>query len=211
MLVENIMKTPVVTITPEMSIYDALQTLHQHKIRHLPVVDVEGLVGILSDRDLRDACPSSLTEGDLSVIQNSPVSQIMSSPVLTVHPLDFFDEAARMMYEKKVGCLPVVSNRQVVGIISETDILRHLVEMMGVMAPGTYLEVDVPDKPGALAEVTQIIKEHGVNVTSVLLCPTKENGRKCLILRIQTINISKILREIEAAGYQILWPVATGG
>ncbi len=205
------MQSPVITAAPDTSIYTALQTLHNHNIRHLPVIENETLVGIISDRDLRDASPSSLTGSETSLLHRLPVREIMSSPVITVHPLDFFDEAARLLYEHKIGCLPVVSNRQVIGIISGTDILRHLVGMLGIMAPGSYLEVDIPDRPGALAEVTQIIKDHGINVASVLLCPAREDGRKCLILRVQAFNLSKVLREIEGAGYRIMWPVATGG
>ncbi len=210
MLVENIMQTPVVTIGPDVSIAKALQVAGAHNIRHLPIVEDMKLVGIVSDRDLRDARPSSLENRDLEILEKIPVSRIMKSNVITIHPLDFFDEAVKLFHEHKIGCLPVVSNGMLAGIVSETDILRHLVEMLGILSAGSYLEVDIPDKPGVLAEITQIIKNHGVNISSVLLCPAKENGRKCLVLRVQALNISKILAEIEGAGYKVIWPAATG-
>ncbi|HWJ03930.1 MAG TPA: CBS and ACT domain-containing protein, partial [Verrucomicrobiae bacterium] len=171
MLIENIMHSPVITIEPGQSIAQALAITQDNNIRHLPVVENGKLVGILSDRDLRDACPSTLESNPAGVLANTPVSKIMHSKVITLHPLDFFDEAVRLFYEHKISSLPVVSNGLVVGIVTETDVLNHLVGMLGILSPGSYLEVEIPDRPGVLAEITQIIKNHGVNVSSVLLCP----------------------------------------
>lgn len=210
MLVEKVMQKPVLTISPEVPVYEALQLVRDRNIRHLPVVDGSGLVGIVSDRDLRDACPSCLEHGNMQILQNTPVQSIMRTKVITIHPLDFVDEAVKLIYQHKIGCLPVVSRGQVVGIVSETDLLNHLVDMFGLLQPGSYLEVDIPDRPGVLAEIATIIKEHEVNVSSVLLCPGA-SGRKCLVMRIQALNISKILQDIEQAGYRISWPVSTGG
>lgn len=212
MLVEKIMRSPVYTVRPEMPVYEAMQFAEQKQIRHLPVLDGEKLVGIVTDRDFREARPSSLfADGAEEILKTTPVSKIMHSPVVTVHGLDFFDEAVKLMYEYKVGCLPVLSQGRVVGIVTELDVFNHLVSMLGILSPGNYLEVDIPDKPGVLAEITQIIKNHGVNLSSVLLCPGRKNGHKCLVLRLEALNIGRITEEIARAGYSILWPVSTGG
>ncbi len=211
MLVEKLMHSPVYTVGPDVSIYDALELTRQKQIRHLPVVEAEKLVGIVSDRDLREACPSCLENCEQDIIKTTPVRKIMQTQVITVHPLDFFDEAVKLMHDNKIGCLPVVSVGRVVGIVSETDVLAHLVNMLGILAPGSYLELDIPDKPGVLAEITQIVKNHAVNISSIILCPPRDDGRKCLVLRLQALNISRIASEIEGAGYRILWPVVTGG
>jgi len=212
MLVENIMRSPVYSVPREISVFEAMQFAAQKQIRHLPVLDGEKLVGLVTDRDFREAGPSSLfADRDVEIMKTTPVSKIMHRSVITVHSLDFFDEAVKLMYEYKVGSLPVVSKGKVVGIVTELDVFNHLVGMLGILAPGNYLEVDTPDEPGVLAEITQIIKSHGVNLSSVMLGPSKEVGRKCLVLRLQALNISKIVEEIEGAGYKILWPMSAGG
>ena len=211
MLIEGIMETTVVSIESATTIATAIQLIRELNIRHLPIVDNGKLVGIVSDRDLRDASPSILQHGDGNILINTAVSSIMKTKVITIHPLDFFDEAVRLFYEHKIGCLPVVSNGKLVGIVSEIKVLNHLVSLLGILSPGNYLEVDIPDTPGVLAEITQIIKDHAVNVSSILLCPAKLEGRKLLILRLQALNISKIISDIEKAGYRMIWPAATGG
>ncbi|MDA8442719.1 MAG: CBS and ACT domain-containing protein, partial [Peptococcaceae bacterium] len=178
---------------------------------HVPIVKDGKLVGIVSDRDLRDACPSCLDSSECDVLHSTPVSKIMQTKVFTVHPLDFFDEALRLIYEHNIGCLPVISNGKLVGMIAEKDMLHHLVNMFGLLAKGSYVEVDIPDKPGVLAEITQIIKNHEVNLSSVMLSPTDGEGRKKLVLRIEALNITKILEEIVTAGYRIIWPSPNGG
>lgn len=195
MLVETIMTTPVITVSPNDTIPEAIDLAKAKHIRHLPVVEDGKLLGIVSDRDLRTN-------------DGATVSQVMTSLVHMVHPLDPVDEAARLMYEHKIGCLPVVRGTQLVGIVTETDILRSYVELLGVNKPGSHLEVEMADRPGMLAEIAAIVKEHGVNITSVYTNPAQTQGRKVLVLRIQTIDPWPIVADIKAAGYQVLWPLA---
>ena len=195
MLVETIMTTPVITVFPNDTIPEALDLARAKHIRHLPVVEDGKLWGIVSDRDLRTN-------------DGATVREVMTSMVHMVHPLDPVDEAARLMYEHKIGCLPVVRGAQLVGIVTETDILRSYVELLGVNRPGSHLEVEMADRPGMLAEIAAIVKEHGVNITSVYTNPAQTQGRKVLVLRIQTIDPRPIVADIKAAGYQVLWPLA---
>ncbi|MHB8170403.1 MAG: acetoin utilization AcuB family protein [Thermincolia bacterium] len=195
MLVETIMTTPVITVFPNDTIPEAIDLARAKHIRHLPVVEDGKLWGIVSDRDLRTN-------------DGATVREVMTSMVHMVHPLDPVDEAARLMYEHKIGCLPVVRGAQLVGIVTETDILRSYVELLGVNRPGSHLEVEMADRPGMLAEIAAIVKEHGVNITSVYTNPAQTQGRKVLVLRIQTIDPRPIVADIKAAGYQVLWPLA---
>lgn len=211
MLIEDMMNRNIVTVRPTDTIRLAMLITAQHRIRHLPVIDEYGkLVGILSDRDLRDACPSKLeTDVDDSVFYRK-VSEIMHKDVVTAHPLDFVEEAAYSLYENKIGCLPVVDGGLLKGIITETDILYTLVEIMGVQQPSSHLEVEVDDRPGALADVAAVIKQHQCNISSVLIFPGRTFGKKNLVIRVQTIDPRKIVASLEESGFTIIWPKNTG-
>ncbi|MBN6188228.1 CBS domain-containing protein [Aneurinibacillus sp. BA2021] len=213
MLVEDIMKRDVVTVEPADSIRLALLKVHQYRIRHLPVVSCGKLVGIISDRDVRDACPSIISEScqEDDKILNTPVSSIMRKDVITIHPLDFVEEAALALADHHIGCLPVVVDDELKGIITETDILQTLVELMGVQYPSSHIEVEVDDRTGLLADVAAIFKEANCNVTSVLVLPGKHPGKKNLVFRVQSIDPRHVIAKIEEAGYRIVWPRESEG
>lgn len=132
MLVTDWMTRSPVTISPDAPLREAIRLLRQHRIRHLPVLSKERLCGILSDRDVKLAMPS--LEGDyrseqLREMYDRPVSEIMTKEVLTVAPGDSLIEAARLMRQRKIGCLPVIYNDHLVGILTETDVLDALLSM----------------------------------------------------------------------------------
>jgi acetoin utilization protein AcuB len=208
MLVENIMKRDIITVSPTDSIRLCLLKVDYNRIRHLPVVENGKLIGILSDRDVRGAWPSLIGEGheDDHQVMNTPVSAIMRRDIITCHPLDFIEEAALAMYDNHIGCLPVVVGDELKGILTETDILHTLVELMGVHYPSSHIEVEVADRAGLLAEITQLFKEENCNVTSVLVFPGRHVGTKNLVFRVQTIDPRKIVSKIEEAGYRVVWP-----
>ncbi|MGE5589256.1 MAG: acetoin utilization AcuB family protein [Bacillota bacterium] len=229
MLVEDIMSRPVRAVEPEYSVLEALNLARFRRIRHVPVVESLGipngtrehdfrslppapekarLVGIVSDRDLRDACPSVLSAGatDFSALARTRVADIMRTDVVTVHPHDPVEEAARLLYEHHIGCLPVVSGQGLVGIVTETDVLRAIVTLLGVSSPGSHLEVEVPDRPGHLGEVTRLIGQHQVNISSVLIVPGRREHTRVLVLRVQTIDPRHVVKHLEEAGYRVLWP-----
>ncbi len=207
MLVEEIMNRKVITITPEDTVHTASGKIKEHRIRHLPVVDGEHLVGIISDRDLKGATPSVLLEcKDIERLKNIKVKEIMTEQVLTAHPLDGVDEAARLMYEHRIGCLPVVRGNKLIAIITETDILRTLVEWVGTLETGTTLEIEVPNRPGALAEVTLAIKSRNINLVSVLMRNGFEPNTKLITAKLQTMQVAKIIEEIEQLGFRVLHP-----
>jgi acetoin utilization protein AcuB len=133
MQVKDLMSRQVLTIGASDSCLDAVSRMHQARVRHLPVVDREGmLVGIVTDRDLRHHLFSPHVYKDLGAIpvdillKAVPVAEIMSTQVITVMPEDELMEAARFMLEEKVGSLPVIEHGRVVGIVTETDLLRQI-------------------------------------------------------------------------------------
>lgn len=211
MRIEEIMRKRIVTVTTETTIGEALSLLRGNRIRHLPVINGEQLVGIISDRDLRDALPSSLCkhDDDSDVLQKT-VKEIMQKEVITAHPLDFIEDAAKTVYDYKVGSLPVVEGPKLVGIITESDILNSLVELFGVDKPSSHIEVEVDDLVGMLAEVSQIFREAHVNVTSVIVSPSRFPNKKNLVFRVQTIDPRHITEKLHDRGFKVISPIEGG-
>ncbi len=210
MLIEDIMKTKVVTVAPSDAIAEALRRTRAGRFRHLPVVEGERLVGVVSDRDLRAAVPALVEEGTEDVLERTPVELVMHPHVIVAHPLDPVEDAARLLYEHKIGCLPVVSGDRLVGIVTETDVLRSFVEMSGGLQTGSRLEIEAPDRPGALAEIGEITRRHNVNVASIFTTPAKRPGYAVLVVRLQALDLRPVIRDLKAAGYAVRWPNPLG-
>ncbi|BCJ88483.1 CBS and ACT domain-containing protein [Effusibacillus dendaii] len=207
MLVEKVMTDKVLCVTPNTPIEEALAITTVNRIRHLPVVEGETLVGIVSDRDIRNAMPSTLGEEQIACLKDTPIRSIMQTEVITVHPLDFVEDAANILYQKRIGCLPVVGCGKLVGIITERDILHTLVEMMGVSSPSSRVEVEVPDKPGMLAAVTDFLRARNINVTSVMVFPSlTSKNQKSIVLRLKTMDPRGFIADVQNAGYTVVEP-----
>ncbi|MBX6396558.1 MAG: CBS domain-containing protein [Alicyclobacillaceae bacterium] len=211
MLVEQIMTRDVITVTPDTPLTEALQLIRRHRIRHFPVMDGLKLVGIVSDRDMRDVCPSILDPDWDSKVRSILIRDCMKSDVITAHPWDFVEDAAAEMYRQRVGCLPIVEDSRLVGILTERDIFHTLIEMMGVLVPSSRIEVELPNRPGGLADVADILRARRVNACSVLTFPGKEPHTRHLVLRVQTMDPRPIIDDIAAAGYRVVGPLPSGG
>ncbi|MFC6039166.1 acetoin utilization AcuB family protein [Paenisporosarcina macmurdoensis] len=212
MLVEQMMNTNVLTLQPTHSIKDAIDLLRENKIRHLPITSEEGLVvGVLSDRDIKDATPSNLIENQQNDIYATPIEDIMTKNPLIGHPLDFVEEVATIFYDQKIGCLPIVSSGKLVGIVTETDLLYKYIELTGAHQPGSQIEVRVPNRPGILFEVSKVFHDHHSNVLSVLVYPDLQNDEnKILVFRVKTMNPLGIIEDIRKEGFDVLWPNMPG-
>ncbi len=142
MRVRDLMSRQVVTIGTSDSCQEAVGRMHRARVRHLPVVNREGqLVGVVTDRDLRHHLFSPRVFEELGttsvdmLLKAVPVSEIMSTDVVTVRADDDLAGAARIMLEDKVGSLPVVEDERVVGILTETDMLRQIVRADAICSP----------------------------------------------------------------------------
>ncbi len=183
MLVGQRMTRNPVTITEDSSVDDALHVMRERKVRRLPVLDAAGkMVGIVSDKDLLHAAPSPATS--LSVyevhylLSKLTVKRVMSSPVVTVTPDMPLEEAARIMADQKIGGLPVVTGDALVGIVTETDIFKALVELLGARTPGLRVTIGLPDRKGTLAKLSQALADRGANIISLVTYdgPTANEG-----------------------------------
>lgn len=133
------------------------------------------------------------------------VEDLMVKDVITVPPATTIESAAKLLYEHKIGALPVVNEKEeLLGIITETDILETFVEATGLGEPSSRIEVEMEDKPGALAKVAQLIKKHDINIISVMTIPATTKGKRIVVFRLATTNPSAVRNEIEGAGYAVL-------
>lgn len=212
MLIEEIMKTKVVTLTPNHTIQDAITTMRTHRIRHIPIVtDDDYVVGILAERDIKEVIPSTISEIQDPTVFERTVDQVMTPNPITSHPMDFVEEAAVIFYENRIGSLPVTSQGKLVGIVTETDLLYKYIELTGAHQPGSQIEIRVLNRPGILFEVSKVFHEHKVNVLSVLVYPDKENIEyKILVIRINSMNPLKIIQGLKEHGFEVLWPNVPG-
>jgi acetoin utilization protein AcuB len=205
MLVGRRMHTTLITVTPDATLAQARDLLHRHRIRHLPVVEGDRLLGILTDRDIRQVSPSSVAglspDQATAFLAQIRAGEAMVRQVRTVSPFTTIEEAARLMIEHKIGCLPVLEAGRLVGILTETDILGVLVDVMGIREPSTRIELALPDRAGALAEVTRIIQAHGVTIASIVSLPDEESGAPLVVIRLKTMNPQPILADLAGAGY----------
>lgn len=202
MLVRDIMRSPVVTITPGTTLEDAYRTMNEKGIRHLPVLREGKLVGIVTDRDLRLAT-SALSAAPFA--PGSRVSAIMCQEPLSADPMDPVEDAARTMREKKIGCLPVLSDERIVGIITGIDLLDALMRMTGVDKPSGRLEVRLPDRPGELARLTSFLSHRDLNVHSILTYPDAPGWIR-IVLRVGSIEVRLIAQDLRRSEFDVLWP-----
>lgn len=212
MIIEEIMTTKIITVCLEDTILKASQLMHHHKVRHLPVIDKDGhLLGIISDRDIRDATPSIFTLSiEAKDVLQKPVKSIMKTNVITGHPLDFVEEIGAVFYENRLSCLPIVKEKKLVGIITETDLLHTLVELTGAHQPGSQLEIKAPNRMGILHDITQVCSKQA-KILSILMYPDKKDENYLIVvLRVQTINPSPLIEELKQVGFQVLWPNLPG-
>ncbi len=187
------MSRDVITVPPSATVADALDTLDANAIRHLPVVDGGKVVGILSDRDLRMAGTGRPGE--------AAVADVMTPDPLTVTSGTVVELAGRLMVEHSVGCLPVVDDGQLVGIVTESDLLRSFVELLAGRERHARIELLAPDRPGELARVVRLIGiEHEVNLTGVVVPPPK-GDRALVVLHLETDDVAAILDDLRRLGY----------
>ncbi|MFJ7731000.1 acetoin utilization AcuB family protein [Lysinibacillus sp. NPDC097231] len=212
MIVEEIMNDEPYTLAPTNTVLEALKVMREKKVRHLPVVDEERhVLGVITERDIKEVLPSSLRDEPDSPVFNAKVEEIMVKNPLVGHPLDFVEEVALTFYESKVGCLPIVSGGKLVGIVTTTDLLYTYIELTGATEPGSKIEIRVSDTPGILFEITKIFHEHHANVQSVLVYPDSENTQnKILSVRVKTLNPLVVIEDLRKEGFDVLWPNLPG-
>ena len=217
LLVRDWMTEHLVTLSPEASVAEALTLCRKRRIRHIPILEEGRLVGIVSDRDLRDASPALGDPERARTLQEIPVADVMTREVITVDPQDSIENAAQQMYELKIESLPVVAEgavadggatvveQELLGIVTSSDVMRALVTLAGLPEPGCRIEVSVPNREGILAEVAGKIRDLEVDIFNVLSDPDRRSGKRTLVFQLATADPSSVMESLKRAGYEVSW------
>lgn len=200
MLVKERMSTPIITIEPNMPIMDALDLMKSKGIRRTPVVKNGKLVGIVSDKDLLNAAPSdatSLSVWELNyLIGKITVGEIMTKKVITVTGNTPIEEAAYLMAVNKIGGLPVMSQGHLVGLITETDLFRIFLELMGAQQEGVRVTALVPDKLGELDVLTHAIAEAGGEFLAFSQFAGDATTNRIVTFKVRGLNETEVQEKI---------------
>lgn len=202
MLVKNRMSHPVITVRPDLPVQEALDLMRKEHVRRFPVVDPDNkLVGIVSESDLLNASPSdatSLNVWEITYLMSKiTVGKVMTKDVATVTEDTPLEEAARIMSDKKIGGLPVMRGDELVGIITETNLFRIFLELLGAREKGVRLTVQTRNQPGSLEKLTDEILKLGGNIIALgtFMGDNASNGTV-------VVKVSGVSKEALQAGVQ---------
>lgn len=210
MFVANRMTKNPITVEPATPVNEAAKLMKRRNIRRLPVVEKGSLVGIISDRDIMRVAPSPATTLSkfeiMSLLDKITVSEIMAKDVVSLPDTATIEEAALVMYNEKLSGLPVVSSMgAVVGIITETDVFKTFVDVMGLADGKTRITLDVVDKIGVVKELAGIIADAGFNIDSMVTCKQASlAGHFEIVIRVDADNVEEITAKIEEKGYNVV-------
>jgi acetoin utilization protein AcuB len=201
MLVGKRMSHPVITMSPELPIVDALNLMKRERIRRAPVVRDGKMIGIVSDKDLLNASASpatSLSVWELNyLLSKITVKEVMSKKVLSVNENTPIEEAARIMADNKIGGLPVTRGEDVVGIITETDLFKIFLELMGAREPGVRVTALIPEQRGQLAKLTQAVATEGGNFVAFGQFTGDTTASRLLTFKIDGLSEERVKAIIE--------------
>ena len=209
MLVSDVMTTNVISVTPDISINEALRLLKENGIRRLPVTDGHGnVMGIVTEKDLKSAAPSKATTLDIweihQLLDKIKVEEVMTREVITIKEDTPLEEAARIMAEKKIGALPVLNeDGKLSGIITESDIFRTFVKMLGANREGVRYTFSSPDKPGVISELAMRIKEAGGNIIAISSFPRRDEY--LIVIKVGGIDHEKFLESLKDCSAKLLY------
>ena len=195
MLVKNWMSKPAITINADATIKHAIDLLKYHEIRMLPVMEDNQLVGVVTDRDLKRASASDLTDMEIhefiDLIAQTTVKKAMTKQPITVSDVYTVEETAETLLVHNISGVPVVNQMgEIVGVITKTDLFKMFISLTGAGNEGVQFALKLTDQPGAIKEVTDIIRDYGARIVSMLSTRGwAENG--CLNVYIRAYGVDK--------------------
>ncbi len=207
MLVGQRMARPVITVTPDLPITEALSLLKRDNIRRAPVVKRGKLVGIVTIADIMNASPSQATSLSIwevnYLVSKITVKDVMTKDVVTV-PEDMpIEDAARLMADTKIGGLPVMRGKEIVGMITETDLFKIMLEMMGARQIGVRASFLVPNQAGELAKVSKLIFKSGGNILSMGTFTGESPSNVLVTLKVEGIEQDTLRQLLEPSVLEI--------
>lgn len=201
MLVRDWMTREPLVVSPNTSIEEAVKTMRENRVRHLPVVrGADTLAGLVTQTDLLQASPSPATS--LSVweinflLAKMQVRDAMTTEVVVVEEECPLEQAALVMAEHKIGCLPVVRGRRLVGIITETDLFNIFTEQLGARQTGVRLTLLVEDAKGVLARLTGRIADAGGNIIRLTTMPAQEPAHQIVTVKVRDVALDDLVASL---------------
>lgn len=209
MFVRDIMQHDVACARPETRLDEVVRLLQRRGVRHVPVLHDEALVGIISDRDLKAVLPefigSPLEAGD-GRTPRLTAGDIMTRHVRTVEPMALAEDAARVMVEARIGALPVLQDRTLVGILTETDVLLLFVRAMGILEPSSRIDVLLPMDRACLTRLVHTIESTGVGLSSLVTLANPSLSLREAVVCVPTINPGPVISALDAQGFAVRSP-----
>ena len=197
MKIHSLMIPNPITITAQASISEAIELMKINSIRHLPVVAKNNMLqGFITLADLKQGLIPSML-GDLNL------RDLMIKDPVTVSPDDDIEFAAQLIYNHKIGGMPVVKDGRLSGIITATDILRTFIDMMGILSSTSRIDVVIDDRPNSFKKALQIINETGADIINVGRT-AQQTGRQVYFFRLGACKTSAIKETLEKEGYEVL-------
>jgi len=204
MLVQHWMSRDVVTVEAETPFLEARLILKEKGIRHLPVVDHGKLIGVITDRDLKEAAPSGATGLDVYelnyLLLRMKVRDLIKKEPITIKPTNSVEKAALLMHDHKIGCLPVVEESgNLIGVITETDLLGVMVEILGYKEKGTRIAFQVPDTPEACQELVHVLQDYRLELRSLVTCALRIRSRyRDFVIRVKGEEADALAQKLRA-------------
>jgi len=211
MPVKDWMSKDLVTIDADTSIMKASKVMKQNRIQHLPVLSQGRLVGIVSDRDLKEATPSKATTLDIHemyhLLDTITVKSLMPKKIFTITPGEMVEKAAAVMLKHHISALPVVDpGGTLAGIITKGDIFRAFVSISGIYQGPLAMGLELPDQLGYIKQVTDVIREHGGRIASIMTrYEGAPEGFKRVYIRAQGVKDEKALQKALESRHKILY------
>lgn len=210
MRIRDMMTRNPITVESDTLVLDAQKIMRENNIRRLPVVDKGKLKGIITKHDLLEAAPSpatSLSIHELNyLLSKMKVKEIMKKDPFTVPPDMPFEEALKIGQEKKIGSFPVVENGKLVGIATESDLVRFLTRALGIKEEGSRITIEgLGGKLGDLEKIISIVNQHQTIILSMISLPRPEKKDWMIVLRLKTSNIDPIVKDFKKVGFNVTY------
>lgn len=204
MYVRQFMTSQVFTVSPDDNVADTMALMREKKINRLPVVQKGKLVGIVTDGDLREVSPSPATTLSIFelnyLVAKTSIRDVAVKKVITCTPDTKLEDAALLMRDHGIGALPVLDHEKLVGIITETDIFDTFLDMMGFRSPGDRMVIETKDEVGVMVDLTSIIKDYDVNITSLAVYHLKDNKVQ-ILARLNGDRVKEVKNALLEKGY----------
>ena len=210
MKIKDVMTKNPMTVESETLVLDAQRIMKENNIRRLPIVDKGKLVGIITKHDLLEASPSpatSLSVHELNyLLSKMKVKEIMKKNPLTLAPDTPFEEALKIGQDKKIGSFPVVDNGKLVGIATESDIVRFLTRALGLRDEGSRITIEgLGGKLDHLERIISIVNQHQTIILSMISLPRPEKKDWMIVLRLKTSDPDPIVKDFKKAGFNVTY------